>query len=117
MKPLELHSVLLYLGACRVFQSWEDTEWEPLEETGGGMYMHSYLGCVVALNCLERQSYIMHLYSLKQTGRGTQEARGAETAAPEGTRSSKSNQINRWTHETRNKENITAAHWGQEISR
>jgi hypothetical protein len=113
MKPLELRSVLLYLGACLVFQSWEDTEWEPLEESGGGMYMHPYLDYVVALNCVERHSYIMPLYSLKQIGRGTQEARGAETAAPEGTRSSKSNQINWWTHETRNKENVTAAHWEQ----
>jgi hypothetical protein len=68
-----------------MFQNWEDTEWEPLQETGGGMYMHSYLSYVIAVNCVGRQAYIMHLYSIKQIGRGTQEARGAETAAPEGT--------------------------------
>jgi hypothetical protein len=38
------------------FQGWEDSEWEPLEETGGGMYVHLYLGYVVAVNCESRQS-------------------------------------------------------------
>jgi hypothetical protein len=70
-----------------VFQGWEDTEWEPVQETGSGTYvqMCPYPGYVVALSCVCRQSYVISVFSLKQIGRGTQEARGAEIAAPEGT--------------------------------
>jgi hypothetical protein len=71
-------------------------------------YVHLlYIGYVVTVNCMGSQSYIMPLYSLQQIGRGTQEARGTETAATEGAWSSKSKQTNRWTHETRNQESVT----------
>lgn len=66
-----------------------------------------YIGYVATVNSVGSQSYIAPLYSLQQIGRGTQEARGTETAAAKGTRSTKSNQTNRWTHETRDQESVT----------